>query len=177
MGRVSAITALLLFAIGASAGAIELGAVKALRPGRAFCDNSLCVRLPPGWTVRTDYGGTAIRIIAAPFGLPNWVGCNHEGVIDIPHGRFVLMVVHSDRGYVDGFRRVRMLSVSQEHIMLEPSWNQGSRSFVTRNVTFLDRSVSIAVYFADARPTSDQVDLANEVLATAELAPPPPVTQ
>ena len=46
--------------------------------GRQLCDNSFCLRLPAGWAGRTEAGGTAGRLVAAPFKLPSWVG-EHKG--------------------------------------------------------------------------------------------------
>jgi hypothetical protein len=118
-------------------------------------------------------------MIAAPFRLPAWVGGpgHHEGVIGIPHGQFVLMVVHFDRGYLSGSPRVRTLSISRRRLRPQSGSSPGSRSQAMHNVTFLGRSVSIEVDFADARPTQDQFDRVNEVLASAHLAPPPKKTQ
>jgi hypothetical protein len=161
----------------ASLSAAVVGVVVAARegeaPGRSFCDNSMCLRLPQGWSGAVDHGGTASRLIAAPFRLPGWVGNNREGAIDIPRGQFVLMLLHFDRGYRFGWARARTISVSRGRLRLEPTWSPGAWSVSTRAVTFLGLAVNVAVYFADSGPTTNQFDRANAVLATADLAPPP----
>lgn len=144
--------------------------------GRELCDNSMCLRLPAGWDGRTESGGIAGRLIAAPFRLPRWVGQHEQGVIEIPEGRFVILLSNFDRGYLFGWPRTETLAVSRRRLRAEPKWAIGDRSFTKTAVTFRGRSVDLLVEFADPKPSEDQFASVNRVLATLHPAPPPVIT-
>lgn len=145
-------------------------------PARQLCDNSFCLRLPSGWDGRTERGGTAGRLVAAPFRLPSWVGEHKEGNIAIPERRFVILVTNFDAGYLFGWPRANTLAVSPQGLQAEPQWAIGDRSFVKTAATFRGRSVNVLVQFADPKPSDDQFASVNRVLATFRPAPPPIIT-
>jgi hypothetical protein len=140
---------------------------------RQLCGNSFCLRLPVGWDGRTERGGTAGRLVAAPFRLPSWVGEHKEGIIAIPEGRFLILVTNFDRGYLFGWPRAKSLAVSQTGLRAEPEWATGDRSFAKTAATFRGRSVGVLVQFADSKPSDDQFTSVNQVLATFRPAPLP----
>jgi hypothetical protein len=172
--------ALVLVGIG-SAAAFASGAFESERgtSGSQVCENAFCLKLPAGWNGRTDYGGGANRLIAAPFTVPSWTG-NHESeqaVISIPRGRFVIIVWVHGRGYLFGWPRRQTLSISSDQVKLQPTSIVGSPGWAAHSLATLgDRSFEVWVQFRDRHPSESQFAAVNSVLATLHPAPPPRVT-